>query len=285
VRITPESRLRELGCAPEGTVTRTLLNTFPTWLLVVLTVGCAVALSVGGLVLVRRRFPTLVARGVNEIVGVVIGVIAALFGILLGFVTIALYQDYTTAHETVRTEATELVQLYDDSRAFPPPTAAAIEHEIESYVAAVRFSEWKTMRDGGDSSPIGDERVGALYRVLRAYDPDTHARTAFYEDAVERLNDVVDARRARLNDASDEMPGALRLMLVLGAALLIGSLCLLGTQNRRLHVAMVVGVAVITSFNLLVVAALDNPFSGDIAISNEPFDQEHLRITPANGGP
>ena len=266
-------------------MTRTLLNTFPTWLLAIVTVGGAVALAVGGLALVRRRFPGLEKHGVNDVVGVVVGVLAAVLGILLGFVTVSLYENFTEAEKTVQREATEVIQLYDDSRAFAPPADAAVEREIKSYVAAVRFVEWEKMREGGDDTQVGDDHIADLYRVLREYEPKTAAQSAFYTDAVGRLNDVVDARRARLSEASEEMPGAFRIMLVLGAALLIASLYLLGTANRRLHTILVVSVAVITSFNLLIVAALDHPFSGDISVSNEPFNQQRLKllhVTPAD---
>ena len=188
-------------------MTRTLLNTFPTWLLAIVTVGGAVALSVGGLALVRRRFPSLSQHGPNDVIGVVIGVLAAVFGILLGFVTVSLYDSFTDAKATVRSEATELIQLYNDSRAFPAASAAAVEREIKSYIAAVRFSEWETMREGEADSRVGDKHVADLYRVLREYEPQTGSQTAFYADAVTRLNDIVDARRSRLNDASERCPG------------------------------------------------------------------------------
>jgi hypothetical protein len=268
-------------------VTRTLLNTFPTWVLAIFIVGGAVLLSAGGLLLVRRSFPDLYKHGLNDVIGVVIGVLAAVFGLLLGFVTVALYQDFTDAGSTVRSEATELSQLYNDSLAFTPRAGAAVKGEIKSYIAAVRFSEWDRMRDGKADSNVGDKHIGDLYRVLREYEPKTQSQTAFYTDAVSRLNDIVDARRARLTDASEEMPGAFRIMLLLGAVLLIGSLYLLGTTNRRLHMVMIVSVAVLTSFNLLIVAALDHPFSGDISVSNEPFNQERLKllhVTPADVG-
>jgi hypothetical protein len=258
-------------------VTRTLLNTFPTWLLAIATVGGAVALSVGGLMLVRRRFPELEQHGVNDVVGVVIGVLAAVLGILLGFVTVSLYDNFTEAKATVQGEATEVIQLLSDSQAFAPPADAAVRREIKSYVAAVRFVEWERMRDGGDDTSVGDDHVADLYDVLQHFEPKTAAQTAFHEDAVGRLNDIVDARRSRLSEASEEMPGAFRLMLVLGSALLIASLYLLGTPNRRLHTILVASVAVITSFNLLIVAALDHPFSGDISVSSEPFDQQRLQ--------
>ncbi len=256
---------------------RTLLNTFPTWLLALATVGVAVALSLGGLALVRRRFPELERHRSNDIVGVVVGVLAAVLGILLGFVTVSLYQDFTDTEATVQSEATELIQLYSDVQAFEPSGADAIREEIKDYVAAVRFSEWDRMRDGKGDYDTGDRHVADLYRVLQAYEPDTPARVAFYADAVARLNDVVDARRTRLTDASDEMPGAFRTMLVLGVALLIASLYLLATSNRRLQSIMVVSVAVITSFNLLIVVELDHPFSGDISVSKSPFEQGRLK--------
>ena len=158
-------------------VTRTLLNTFPTWLLAIVIVGGAVAVSVGGSLLVRRRFPRLHKHGVNDLVGVVIGVLAAVFGILLGFVTISLYESFTDAKATVRSEATEVIQLYNDSRAFEPAAAAAAEREIKSYVATVRFVEWDRMRDGDADSRLGDAHIADLYRVLREYEPDTRARS------------------------------------------------------------------------------------------------------------
>ena len=258
-------------------MTRALLNTIPTWLLAVAMVGGTAGVAVLGQTLVRRRLPELEKHAINDVAGVVIGVLAAVFGIILGFVTVSLYETFTDAQATVEREATELIQLLEDTRSFPPRTAAAIEGEIRSYIAAVRFSEWERMRDGEADANVGNEHVSDLYRKLAAYEPDTAARTAFYADAVARLNDVVDARRARLSYAAEELPGAFWLMLVVGTVLLISSLYLLGAANRRLHTIMVVAVAVLTSFNLLIVVALDHPFSGDITVSNAPFAQEQLR--------
>jgi hypothetical protein len=259
-------------------VARTLLNSLPTWLLAIVVVGGAAVLAVAGSALVRRRLPDLDHHGINDVTGVVIGVLAAVFGIILGFVTVSLYETFTDTTATVQKEATELIQLYEDTRAFAPAPAAAMKREIRSYIAAVRFREWQRMSEGRSDASVGGKHVDDLYRVLRGYEPDTTARNAFYTDAVSRLNDVVDARRARLSYASEELPGPFWVMLIVGALLLISSLYLLGSSNRRLHTTMVVAVAVLTSFNLLIVLALDHPFSGDISVSNDPFDQEQLKL-------
>lgn len=150
---------------------RTLLNSLPTWLLAIIVVGGAVALSLAGLTLVRRRFPDLVHHGTNDVTGVVIGVLAAVFGIILGFVTVSLYETFTDTTATVQKEATELIQLYEDTRAFAAAPAAAMEREIRSYVAAVRFREWDRMTQGCADASVGRKHVGDLHPCCATTSP------------------------------------------------------------------------------------------------------------------
>jgi heme/copper-type cytochrome/quinol oxidase subunit 1 len=259
-------------------MTRTLLETFPIWLLAILVIGGTVALAVGGLLLVRRRLPELQENAVNEIAGIVIGVLAAVFGIILGFVTVSLYESYSDAKATVQQEATQVIELFNDTRSFPKAPAAKVEHEIKAYLAAVRFREWNEMAHGRADQRVGRKHIGDLYSALQAYEPRSESQIAFYRDAIDRLNGIVNARRARLNEATETLPAAFWAMLVVGTVLLICSLYLLGVSNRRLHTVLVVAVATLTSFNLLVVVALDYPFSGDISVSNEAFDTGQLQL-------
>ena len=123
------------------------------------------------------------------------------------------------------------------------------------------------MREGDSDPGRSRQHISHLYDVLRDYEPKTASQSAFYSDAITRLNDIVDARRTRLDQAAESLPGAFWTMLVVGSLLLISSLYLLGGDNQRLHMILVVAVAVITSFNLLIVVALDHPFSGDISVT------------------
>ena len=266
-------------------MTRTLLNSMPTWALAILVIGGSVAIAAGGLLFVRRRFPELHRHGINDVAGVVIGVLAAVFGIILGFVTVSLYESFTDAQHNVQTEATELVQLYEDTRAFPRAEARAAEREIKTYVATVRFREWEQMREGDSDPARSRQHISDLYDVLRDYEPKTATQIAFHSDAISRLNDLVDARRTRLDQAAESLPGAFWTMLVVGSLLLLSSLYLLGGANQRLHMILVVAVAVITSFNLLIVVALDHPFSGDISVTTRPFETglfDTLHVTRAD---
>jgi len=171
---------------------RSLLNTLPTWVLALAGVGGAAALAVAGLLLVRKRFPELGRTEINDVAGIAIGVLAAVYGIILGFVIVSLYEDFTAAEANVVSEAAQLIQLYEDTRGMP--IARAMQDEIRTYVANVRFREFELMKEGKSYAQLGDKHVGDMYRVLRGYSPTTENRVAFYEDAVTQLNAVV--RRA-----------------------------------------------------------------------------------------
>ena len=182
--------------------------------------GCA-GLAAVGLHLLRRRFPALASQEINDVAGVAIGVLAAVYGIILGFVIVALYQDFTDAETNVQSEASQLIQLYEDTRGMP--IADRIEEELRTYVANVRYREFPRMKEGLRYEQLGSRHVGDMYEVLRSHSP----------------------------------------------------------KGR----AIVIAVAVLTSFNLLIAVVLNHPFSGDVSVSSDAFAQDRLaelHATPAD---
>ena len=264
---------------------RSVLNTLPTWVLAFIGVGGSAALAAGGLLLVHRFFPDFVRMEINDVAGVAIGVLAAVYGIILGFVIVALYEDFTDAEANVENEAAQLIQLYEDTRGMP--IADAMANSMRAYVANVRFREFDRMQDGESHQQIG-HHVDDMYSVLRRYSPTTANQVAFYEDAVSQLNAVVASRLQRLHHASQELPTPFAVLLLVGAALLIVSMYLLAVPKLHVHLAIVIAVAVLTSFNLLIAVALDHPFSGDVSVSSQAFARDKLidlGATPADADP
>ena len=87
---------------------RYLLNHFTTLELGVIIIGGFVVLALAGLFLVRRFFPSLIEGAENDVAGVILGVLAAIYGIVLAFVIVSLFEDFRKAGSDVRTEATAL---------------------------------------------------------------------------------------------------------------------------------------------------------------------------------
>ncbi|HEY8724257.1 MAG TPA: hypothetical protein VIL92_10425 [Gaiellaceae bacterium] len=105
---------------------RWLLNNLATWELGLLIVGGFVLIALIGLKLTWRWLPKLRDGESNDVAGVILGVLAAVYGIVLAFVIVALYEEYRQAGNDVRTEATALSKVYRDSQAFAPPGAVVV---------------------------------------------------------------------------------------------------------------------------------------------------------------
>ena len=247
---------------------RWLLNTFPTWALVPIVIGPPVLFAVGGLYVVRRRFP----GEQSEAIGVLIGLVAAVYGIVLAFVIVVLYEDYHGAGSIVRDEATEVEQLERDSRVFPPAVRREIAGRLDAYTRTVTTTEWELMRDGR-FSPEAWREIDGLYAALQRYRPQTETQSAFYGEAVAKLNDLVAARRERLRFAEETLPGALQALIFGGAFVLIGFTFLIGMAPGPLQMTMVMVIAALVGLNLLLVVLLDHPFSGDVAVSAHAFGE------------
>jgi hypothetical protein len=257
-------------------VTRWLLNTFTTWQLALVVVGGFVVLGVVGLLLVRRLLPRVAEGPFDDVAGIVAGLVAAVYGIILAFVIVALYEDFKAAESTVRAEATALAQVYENTRALSPEVRVRMSEEVSHYAAAVRGDEWRRMRDG-EESPDAWRHIRDMYRVLIEYEPQGDSESTFYGEAVGKLDDVVGTRQERLDDAAESLPTPFQILLWAGAVPLVASLYFLGGGlGRRPQMIVVVIVAGLVGFNLFVAVVLDHPFSGDVAVSNEHFTEGPL---------
>lgn len=263
---------------------RWLLNTFPTWQLAIVIVGGLVALSLLGLAVMRRLLPHVSRGEANDVAGIAVGLLAAVYGIVLAFVIVAMYDDFKGAEATVAQEATDTTQLYTDVDAFPHPLRQELQQAVLVYVATVRSVEWHQMRHGHEA-PGAEADIEAIVHLLQGYNPKSVSDQAFYSEAISEVNEVVADRSGRLQAARESLPGTFQVLVVGGALLLIGSLYFVGMPSARGQTLLVGGVAALIGLNLLLALLLDLPFSGDLNVSSSPFDQvTHIAGAPRNPG-
>jgi hypothetical protein len=85
-----------------------VVATFYGILIVILTL----LLAVGGLALVEYLVPWQVRQRHNDVAGFIYAVLGAVYAVWLGFVTIAVREDFEVARSTVHSEANELAELF-----------------------------------------------------------------------------------------------------------------------------------------------------------------------------
>jgi hypothetical protein len=99
-----------------------------------------------------------------------------------------------------------------------------------------------------------------------------------YNEMLEQLHDLGNARRERLLAAEQGLPPILWVVLILGGVITVGFTYLFGLESTWVHLLMVAALAMIISISLFTVAALDYPFKGDIHIHPAAYEHDLERF-------
>ncbi len=78
----------------------------------ILMVILALLLAVVGLALVEYLVPWQVRQRHNDVAGFIYAVLGVVYAVWLGFVTIAVWEDFEVARSTAHSEANELAELF-----------------------------------------------------------------------------------------------------------------------------------------------------------------------------
>jgi hypothetical protein len=255
-------------------VDRWLLNTLPFWALVLLFVGGGVTLGVGGFLTMRRLVPSLGANADSRGLSSAFSISSGLFSFVLAFTIGQLYGNFTRATGNAKQEATQVAQVLRASHGLPAGLDRVVQREMLVYAADVRGREWKLMAQGRTST-VAWQDVDRVYRVLERA-RTTAGSDPFFAQTLARLNDLVVARRNRLDDVNLSLPPLFQALLLLGAVLAISSTFYFKPFGEPIQMVMIGAASALVGLALLVAVQLDYPYSGNIAVSNAPFKTSTL---------
>ena len=111
----------------------------------------------------------------------------------------------------------------------------------------------------------------------QAYKPVSTSEVAFYDDSVRHLNAVLEARSSRLDSSgSSDLPALIAALILVGAVVILGYATLVGSRSSAFHAIGAGAIAVVIGFALVVLVALQFPFSGGLAVDSKPFREGAL---------
>jgi hypothetical protein len=247
-----------------------------------LIVALAILIAVGGLVVVQRLFSTERRKQHNDVAGFIYAVLGVAYAVLLGLMLIAVWEKWNEAETITFDEANELAGIFYWAHALPQPEGRHIQELVRSYAQVVVEEEWPLMAQGR-SSPKAWTTLDELRATILGLKPTTGAQQMGYDQMrynqmLEQLHSLGDARRERLLVAGQGLPPILWIVLILGGVITVGFTYLFGLEDTLVHVLMVASLAMIISISLFTVAALDYPFNGDIRIHPAAYEQDLERF-------
>jgi hypothetical protein len=234
-------------------------------------------LAAGGLILVQRSVPIAMRRQHNDVAGFIYAVLGVVYAVLLGLVVVAVWEQWNAAADRADQEASELAEVFWVADRMPESKGHNIQELVHSYARVVVEEEWPLMRQG-KSSPEAWELLDEIRSGVQDFQPSTPAQLILYEQALERVHELADARSERLLDADHGLPAILWIILIMGGVVVVCFTYLFGLESTVVHLLMVSALALIISLVLFTVAELEFPFRGGIWIAPEAMEQILSRL-------
>jgi hypothetical protein len=255
----------------------TILTTVPNSLLGLAIIGCAVALSLAGLLLVRRLVPLEVLESHHEVAGVTFQVMGTLYAVLFAFVVIVTWQQFQEVSLAVDLEATTLAALFRDAAEYPEATRIRFQRQLRTYAEIVVADEWEAMGRGKESRRAWEEynKLWDIYRALRVSD---FTGLALQIETIRRMNELGEHRRFRLLHSKAEIHPVLWFSLVVGGMLMVSFSYFFGMKKLGSQLLMMAIFAGGLALLVVIIVVLDRPFKGYGQISPEPFIQVLTRF-------
>ena len=226
-----------------------------------------------GLVLVAvTRFVSVETRQAhNEFTLFAVTNMAVLYAVLLAFITIAASEALSKASDVVGTEASLVEDLYFDAQGIEDKALVTeLRTALRRYLHAVVEREWPEQQAGH----ISDAAAPGLrhFRVtLAAFRPATSGDAIVMQEMLHGLNELYNARRARLEAADGHIPGSVWWVIIFLGVLTVGFTAFAGMRSLWVHFVVLAGFTATIVIVVALIMQLDYPFRGEISVSADPF--------------
>lgn len=254
----------------------------PNWEFCLLTILVFVAFGVAFLLPTRAwvRRQHLVNHSHNDIVGYYLAAVTVFYGITLGLVAVGTWTTFSAVSDKVDHEAEVVGSFFRDTTGYPAAVRDPMEADLKDYLRYVIGPGWALQRQG--IVPTGSAIF--LTRIqdrLLAYEPPTIGQQVLHAEAFHQFNELVEARRARLDAVTVGLPGALWALVVVGALISIVVTLFFDTQSLRVHLWMTVLISTLLGLMVFLIGTLDNPFRGKVAVGPASLAMVYHQITAA----
>ena len=228
-----------------------------------------------GCFLIRPILRTFVRgrSGTNDIVGYVLSCFGVFYGLLLGLIAVAAYQNLNRAEENVAREAVALTAVFQDLSTYPDPLRQSLRDALRDYGAFVIETAWPLQRQGTVPAE-GTRKVLGFREGLRTFEPQTLSQAVFHAETLRQFDAFYEARRIRVHDVHSGIPAVMWYVVIVGALL---NLSIVWLFDMRLITQLFLGgmLAFFMGTMIFLIAAMDNPYKGEVSVSPAAFREAY----------
>jgi len=205
-----------------------------------------------------------------------------IFGLFVAFTAAQVWSDNDRASAAVDREASALKSVLLLAATFPGEPETRLRALIHRYIEEAASQDWPAMARRAADLRMTPQPLAEALQLTLALKPDSPGGVTAQRDMASAIQNALDARRQRILVSRSEVNAVKWTCLCLQAFVALLAIALVHSDNR-LAAGLSMGLfATGVAASVLLIAAHDRPFIGQLSVSPEPL----LQVMPdaAQGG-
>jgi hypothetical protein len=243
-----------------------------TELLCVVVVSLFVFLSCFGLLCTRDFFYNRfnISADSNDVINGYISGMGMLYGLLLGLVAVATWENYDNVDSIVGKESTSISQLYRYVSTLQNPTKIELQDNLKEYLIYVIDVAWPAHKHG--EVPSGGTIIMTQFlKTLSTYKANSVEEQVYLGEIFTAYNSLIENRRMRMLAVDSGIPEIFWVVIIIGGGLNIIATYLMYLPSLKTHLFITVLFSSLLGLILFLLIAVDHPLRGETSISSEAY--------------
>jgi len=199
--------------------------------------------------------------------------LGVVFGLLVGFLAVQVWNDHGQAQTAVDREASALRAVVLLGGSFPTAPQDRMRALVRQHIEQAVNDEWPAMASQHATLTAVPASLAEALRLALVLSPHSEGQKVAQREMVVALEAALDARRERIIVSESRVNWAKWMGVVLLAALTLLAIAVVHSENRG-TTAIANGIfASAVAVCLLMIASQDRPFAGPFSVTPEPLVQ------------
>ena len=211
----------------------------------------------------RRRIGIHQLQMNHAVSGVIYAVVGTIFAVTVALIVDTVYDEYLLAEKRVVHEAFQLTNLYELADWYPDNGGPALKQTLSLYVRAVVETEWPQSRSVmNQASPEATQAFHNIANCVRSIQPKNFQQQTAYNEMVQKLSSLNEARYSRLYMRPPSIPPAMWLLVITGGIITVGFTMSFGMDSTWGQMLAVFSVTALICSNIMLMFIVHYPFNG-----------------------
>lgn len=206
----------------------------------------------------------------NDVINSYISGMGMLYGLLLGLVAVATWENYDNVDNIVGKESTSIAQLYRDVSTLQDPTKTELQDNLKDYLIYVVDVAWPAHKNG-DVPSGGTIILTKFLKTLSTYKTSNIEEQVYLGEIFTAYNRLIENRRLRMLAVDSGIPNIFWVVIIIGGVLNIVTTFLMYLPSLKTHLFITALFSSLLGLMIFLLIAVDHPLRGETSISSEAY--------------